>query len=243
MTKAYYNALGQPVGEPLVGWTARPLPPRTPMEGDYCRMEPLSAEHAESLFAASQDDPNGKYWTYLPYGPFDNIKDFQKWMQGACQKNDPLFYAIIDKKDQKTAGMASYMRIDPAYGVIEVGYIYYSPRLQRTPAATEAMYLMMRRAFDELGYRRYEWKCNAHNAPSRQAADRLGFRFEGIFRQAVIHKERNRDTAWYSIIDKEWPVLKAAFECWLRPENFDKAGRQREHLSLLTAAALSDMVA
>jgi len=152
-------------------------------------------------------------------------------MEQFCCGDDPLYHAILKRQSGRAVGVASFMRIGPASGVIEVGGINYSPRLQRTPAATEAMYLLMRRVFDELGYRRYEWKCDALNAPSRAAAARLGFRFEGIFRQAIVYKGRSRDTAWFSIIDGEWPTLKTAFERWLDPANFDESGRPRRRLS------------
>src|SRR5262249_19517403 len=154
-------------------------------------------------------------------------------MASTASGSDPLFHAIIDTVSRQAAGVASFLRIDPAHGVIEVGHINYSPRLQRTTAATEAMYLMMRRVFDELGYRRYEWKCDALNAPSRRAAERFGFTFEGIFRQAVMYKGRNRDTAWYSIIDREWPVVRRTYEQWLAAGNFAEDGRQRTALSAL----------
>ena len=149
-------------------------------------------------------------WTYLVYGPFARLEDYRTWAEKMAPSDDPLFHAIIDQTTGKAVGIAAYLRIEPAVGVIEVGHIALSPLVQRTPAATEAMYLMMRRVFDELGYRRYEWKCDSLNAPSRAAAERLGFRFEGIFRQATIYKGRNRDTAWYSVIDQEWPARKAA---------------------------------
>ncbi|HVJ51200.1 MAG TPA: GNAT family protein [Aliidongia sp.] len=230
------NALGQPVGPDLPGWTARPLPPRTPMIGRFCRLEPLDPErHAQSLFAANRLDADGRNWTYLFVGPFERLEDYRAWAETASRGDDPIFYAVIDEKTGRAVGVASYLRIDRGAGVIEVGHLNFSPLLQRTPSATEAMYLMMRRAFDELGYRRYEWKCDALNAPSRAAAARLGFRFEGIFRKAVIYKGRSRDTAWFSIIDSEWPALKVAFEHWLRPENFDAEGRQRQSLSALRA--------
>lgn len=152
-------------------------------------------------------------------------------------QDDPLFYAILDKKTEKAVGLASYLRIQPKVGVLEVGHIHYSPLLQKTPLATEAMFLLMRRAFDELGYRRYEWKCDALNAGSRKAALRLGFTFEGIFRQASVYKGRSRDTAWYSVIDREWPALKEAHEAWLSPENFDAQGRQLARLSTFISGA------
>jgi RimJ/RimL family protein N-acetyltransferase len=157
-------------------------------------------------------------------------------VKAVCLGDDPLFFAIVDAKTGRAVGLASYLRIDPRVGSIEVGHLRFSSLLQRTPAATEAMALMMRRAF-ELGYRRYEWKCDALNAPSRAAAERLGFEFEGIFRQARLNKGRNRDTAWFSILDREWPALRPAFERWLDPANFDANGKQRARLSELTAAA------
>lgn len=164
-------------------------------------------------------------WTYLGYGPFASLADYQAWMQIACMGDDPLFFTIMDRASNKPLGLASYLRIDPRSGSIEVGHLAYSPLLKRTAAATEAMYLMMARAFD-LGYRRYEWKCDSLNAPSRSAALRLGFTFEGIFRQATVVKGRNRDTAWFAIIDKDWPAIREAFVRWLSPDNFDAAGRQ-----------------
>ena len=229
-----HNALGQPVGPSLPGWSPRPVPPRTPIIGRFCRIEPLDPDrHADALYEANRGDAETRNWTYLFYGPFGSPAEYRAWMEAACGQSDPLYLAILDPLTDQAVGVASYLRIDPGAGAIEVGHLNFSPLLQRTPAATEAMYLMMRRAFDELGYRRYEWKCDALNAPSRAAAERLGFRFEGIFRQAGIYKGRSRDTAWYSILDGEWPALKAAFEHWLRPENFDAAGRQRERLSVL----------
>ncbi|WP_437992840.1 GNAT family N-acetyltransferase [Sorangium sp. So ce145] len=231
------NSLMQPIGHPLPGWTPRPLPPREILLGRTCRVEPIDPEkHAADLHAANLADAEGRGWTYLPYGPFATLSDYHAWMDATCLGDDPLFHAIIDATTGRAVGVAAYLRIDPSNGVIEVGHIRYSPLLQRTPAATEAMYLMMRRAFDELGYRRYEWKCHALNAGSRAAAVRLGFRFEGVFRQAAVVKGRTRDTAWHAIIDKEWPAAKAAFERWLDPSNFDGAGRQRQSLSALMGA-------
>jgi RimJ/RimL family protein N-acetyltransferase len=224
------NHLGQPIGFPLPGWQARPRPPRTAMVGRFCRVEPLDPErHAEALFAANRENRDNRNWTYLPYGPYERLGDYRLWVEQVCRAEDPFFQAVVE--NGRAVGVASYLRVEPGIGVIEVGHINYSPLLQRKPAATEAMYLMMRRVFDELGYRRYEWKCDALNAPSRAAAERLGFRFEGIFRQATVYKQRNRDTAWFSIIDSEWPSLKARFERWLDPANFDEQGHQREKLS------------
>jgi RimJ/RimL family protein N-acetyltransferase len=225
------NELGQPIGAPVEGWTARPMPPRTPMVGRWCRVEPLDvARHAAELHEANLDDREGKNWTYLTSEPFQDPDLYSAWLEKMSAAGDPMFHAIIDARSGKAAGVAAYLRIEPAYGVIEVGQINFSPRLQRTPAATEAMALMMRRVFDELGYRRYEWKCDDLNAPSRAAADRLGFTYEGTFRQALVYKGRNRDSAWFSILDHEWPALREAFDRWLDPGNFDDQGRQKTRL-------------
>jgi RimJ/RimL family protein N-acetyltransferase len=227
---AQTNELGQPIGEPVPDWAPSARPPRTPMVGRWCRLEPLDPErHAAQLHAANAADHEGRMWTYLFTGPYASEADYRAWADRAAASEDPLFHAVLDPTGH-ALGIAAFMRIDPAMGVIEVGNIAYSPLLQRTAAATEAMYLMMRRAFDELGYRRYEWKCDSLNAPSRAAAMRLGFRYEGLFRQAVVYKGRNRDTAWYSIIDHEWPALRERFEDWLDPANFDANGRQKSPL-------------
>jgi len=202
------------------------------MAGRCCRVEPLDPQrHAEDLFAAYQEDPDGRHWTYLPIEPFRDLEAYRRWLAEIAAKDDPLFHAIVDADDDAACGVASFMRIDPPNGVIEVGHINYSPRLQATTAATEAMYLMMRRAFDELGYRRYEWKCDSLNEPSCRAAERLGFTFEGTFRQAWVVKGRNRDTSWFSIVDTEWPAIRTAFETWLSPDNFDEEGVQKRRLS------------
>ncbi len=225
----------QSVGEALPHWQPPAWPPRTPLTGRYCRLEPLVPErHAAELNAANSLDTEGRLWTYLPYGPFPNFGSYRAWLETQCAGDDPLFFAIIDATSGWAVGVASYLRIVPASGSIEVGHLGYSPRLQRTPAATEAMFLLMAQAF-ALGYRRYEWKCDALNAPSRAAALRLGFTFEGIFRQATVVKGRNRDTAWYSLLDSEWPARRAALERWLAPDNFAADGRQRLRLSELTA--------
>lgn len=227
------NEFGQPIGFPLPGWAPPSRPPREILTGKYCRLEPLDPDrHAAALFAAIASNGDAKSWTYLPYGPFQNLSGYRAWMEGSCQGGDPLFFAIIDLADGQPCGVASYLRIAPESGSIEVGHLHYAPRLKRSPAATEAMYLMMKQAF-ALGYRRYEWKCDALNAPSRAAAERLGFSFEGVFRQATVYKGRSRDTAWYSIIDSEWPALDETFQAWLAPENFDAQGRQRMRLSNL----------
>ena len=230
------NHLGQPIGFPVAGWTARRRPPPTALTGRFCRVEPLDAgRHAADLYAANSKDRDGRMWTYLPWGPYDGFDDYLAATKAGLRREDFITYAVIDMASGRAVGVASYLNINPAAGSIEVGGIAYAPALQRKPAGTEAMFLMMRRVFDELGYRRYEWKCNALNAPSRAAAERYGFRFEGIFRQADVVKGRNRDTAWYSIIDSEWPGIKAAFERWLDPGNFAGDGRQRMSLSALTA--------
>jgi len=225
------NLYGQPVGADLTGWAPRPRPSRTVLEGRYCRLEPLDPDrHAAELYAANSEAEDDRFWTYLPQGPFPSFEAYEAWIRQVHAGRDPHFYAIRRAEDGQAVGIASYLRIDPAVGSIEVGHLNFSPRLQKTPAATEALYLMMANAFETLGYRRYEWKCDSLNAPSRAAALRLGFTFEGIFRQATIYKGRSRDTAWFSIIDSEWPALKRAYLVWLAPENFDEAGQQRRRL-------------
>ena len=240
MTGSRTNALGQPIGEPLPeGWSPPPRPPKEPMQGRLCRLEPLdAAAHAASLHDAFAADLDGRGWTYLAYGPFDDAAGFLAWARDAAAGDDPQFFAILDPLSGRAVGVASYLRITPASGSIEVGHIHYAPCLAGTPAATEAMVLMARRVFG-LGYRRYEWKCDALNGPSRRAAQRLGFSFEGVFRQATVYKQRNRDTAWYAMLDREWPALDEAFSRWLDASNFDAEGRQRSALSALTAPLLA----
>ncbi len=230
---AVQNQFGQPVGAALPDWTPRPLPPASAMYGRYCRVEPIRPAHADQLFDANGDDKDGRNFTYLFVEPPAGIDEYRAWVEKMSVSKDPMMHAIINLDSGEAVGVGSFMRIDPNFGVIEIGNINFSPRLQRTRAATEAMFLMMRRAFDELGYRRYEWKCDSLNAPSRAAAARYGFTFEGVFRQAVVYKNRSRDTAWFSIVDGEWPQVKSAFEHWLDPENFDAQGRQRESLGAL----------
>lgn len=232
------NSLGQPVGVSLPSWKPPSRPAQEMMEGRFCRLEPLRPErHAEALDAAYALDAEGRGWTYLPHGPFADLQSYCAWMQATCLGDDPLFFAIIDCQADRPVGVASYLNIAPARGSIEVGSIHFSPLLQKSPVATEAMYLMMQQAFT-LGYRRYEWKCDTLNAASRAAAQRLGFSYEGIFRQATVYKGRNRDTAWYAMIDAEWPALRQAFQTWLAPENFDAQGQQRCQLSALTKGIL-----
>ena len=235
------NSLGQPIGAPLPDWQGAARPPREPIEGRYLRMEPLDPEaHLEDLFEAFAEDGEGRLWTYMTAGPFASSVDMGRWLDEAAATDDPLFHTLIDRASGRAVGLAAYLRIDPANGVIEIGSISFAPAMQGTRLGTEAMYLFMRRAFDELGYRRYEWKCDALNAASRRAAERLGFGYDGLFRQAVVYKGRNRDTAWYSILDSDWPRLKAAYETWLDEANFDERGRQRQDLRDLIASARGD---
>src|ERR1700704_3551187 len=209
------NAFGQPIGRALDRWTERPQPPRTPLIGRYCSIEKLDAErHAADLYAAFSETPDGRDWTYSPAGPFSSLAHYVDYVRKETAKHDPLHHAIVDNLTGKPVGTAALMRIDPVNGVIEIGHIVYSARLKRTRSGTEAMYLFMRRAFDELGYRRYEWKCDSLNEPSRRAAERYGFRYEGTSPKAIVYKGRSRDTAWFSITDSEWPNLRLAFESW-----------------------------
>ena len=230
------NELGLPVGDSLPDWHGATPPPRTAMTGRYCRVEPLDPDrHAAELHASNQQDTENRIWAYLGYGPFAELADYRAWMERACVGEDPLFHVVVDGESEKAVGVASYLRIEPAPGVIEVGHINFAPTMQRTPIATEAMFLMMKRVFDELGYRRYEWKCDNLNARSKNAAVRYGFTLEGVFRQAMVYKGRNRDTAWFSVLNTEWPHVKAAFETWLSPDNFHPDGTQKTSLSALTA--------
>ncbi|MCA0994043.1 GNAT family N-acetyltransferase [Alloyangia pacifica] len=230
MTDHRINEHGQPIGLPAEGSFPRPFPPHKPLQGRTVRLEPTRPEHAAALYEALIKDESGRNWTYLPGSPLTSLEDAQKWVETCAASRDPQFYTLCNA-DGVPVGIASYLRIDPANGVIEVGHIHFSPALQRSAAATEAMYLMMRNAFDELGYRRYEWKCDALNAPSRKAAERLGFTYEGTFRQSVVTKGRNRDTAWFSVLDSEWPKLKARFDAWLSPTNFGADGQQITRLN------------
>jgi RimJ/RimL family protein N-acetyltransferase len=231
------NEYQQPIGAALPEWSARERPARVSLEGVHCRVEPIDVErHAADLFEAYSHASDARDWTYLSTGPFADLASYRTFLTGAAASPDPLHYAVIDRASGKAVGTLALMRIDPANGVVEVGFVTFSPLLKRTSLSTEAQYLLMRYAFDELGYRRYEWKCDSLNAPSRQTALRLGFQFEGIFRQAVTYKGRNRDTAWFAIIDKDWPQVKRAFETWLDASNFDAEGNQRVSLASLRDA-------
>ncbi len=226
----YKNELGQPIGMPIEDWRTATWPTESPMRGSRCQLESFNASHVDDLYAAFIKDSSGHNWTYLPYGPFENKAAFEAWTKQACYSKDLKFYTVIDPSSGKAVGIASYLRIDPNVGVIEVGHIHFSPLLQGTTLATETMYLMMKRVF-ETGYRRYEWKCDNLNAPSKSAALRLGFNFDGVFRQATMYKNRNRDTAWFSILDTQWPANRDAFEAWLSLDNFDDNGQQIKSLS------------
>lgn len=219
------------MSEDLRNWQPRPRPERKAMEGRLVRLEPLdAARHGDGLFEASSVPDAQERFRWLPDYPPSTRAEFQPWLEKAEASTDPLFFVVIDKASGKVMGRQTLMRIDAANGVIEIGNIYWGPLMSRTPAATEAQFLFMKYAFDELGYRRYEWKCNNDNLPSKRAAERFGFQFEGVFRQHIIVKGENRDTAWYSIIDKEWPALKKAYEGWLDPANFDRDGKQKKRL-------------
>jgi len=209
------------------------LPSKKKLIGKYCFLEPINIKkHSKDLYKNFSLDKKNIIWTYLPYGPFKSHGTFKKWLKSFCLNKDPFFYAIYSKKHKQYCGMASYLRITPEHGSIEVGHINYSPILQNTTEGTETMYLMMKNAFEVLGNRRYEWKCNNLNFASKYAAERLGFKFEGIFRQMFIFKGRNRDTAWYSIIDKEWINCKKKYLSYLKKSNFTKANRQRKKLKI-----------
>ena len=234
----YKDEFGKPISFPVPGWEPARSVECKVLHGRLCRVEPIELErHARSLFEANSLDPQGTNWTYLSYGPCPTWESYTAWMTQVCLSDDPVFFAIVDNATERAIGLASYLRIVPVHGLIEVGHINYSPLLQRTTMATEAMHLMMKHVF-ELGYRRYEWKCDALNAQSRTSAQRLGFSYEGIFRQAMVYKDRNRDSAWYSALDREWPELDRAFSHWLDPSNFDEQGKQRIKLGELTGPLL-----
>ena len=225
------NEYGQLIGDLVSGWLPVAPPTAQRLAGRYCTLEHLDPDRqADDLYAAYAAASDDRDWTYLPYGPFASPASYREWAAAAAQSLDPRHYAVIDHATGRALGTLSLMRHDPANGVIEVGNVVFSRSLQRTPTSTEAQYLAMRYVFDELGYRRYEWKCDSLNAPSRRAAERLGFTYEGIFRQAVVYKGRNRDTAWFALVDRDWPVVRRAFERWLEPANFDAAGNQLDPL-------------
>jgi RimJ/RimL family protein N-acetyltransferase len=221
-------------GDPIANPDPAPRPERVAHEGRFARLEPLDVgAHGDALWEVAGDSGADSSWDYLPYGPWSAKEEYLAWLAKQQASVDPLFFAIIDQTSDRAVGVGTFMRITPEARCIEIGHLWFSPRLQKTPTATYAIFLLLRHAFDDLGYRRMEWKCHAMNAASRRAARRFGFTFEGIFYQNVIVKGKNRDTAWYSILDGEWPAIRANFETWLAPENFDENGNQR--------AALADM--
>jgi RimJ/RimL family protein N-acetyltransferase len=227
--------VSRPLGDEL-RWTAARRPDGAPLRGERALVRAADPERdADALFAASHEDPS--IWTYLPDGPYAGRDEFAAMLTRAAASSDPLFLTIATLPDERPSGMASYLRMAPEHGAIEIGHIWFGPALQRTVAATEAIYLLAAHAFDALGYRRLEWKCNALNAASRSAAERFGFELEGVFRKHMVVKGRNRDTAWYAIVDDDWPAVRGAFEAWLAASNFDAAGVQRRSLRELMAEA------
>ena len=234
-----FNQYGQPIGGAVPNWSDRSSPGNVTLSGAFCRIEPLNVEHhADDLYLAYSSAPDGRDWTYMPVGPFQDIAAYRKFAESASQSADPKHYAVIDTTLGKAVGTLSLMRIDPRMGAIEVGYVAFSPLLKQKTTSTEAQFLLMQYVFDELQYRRYEWKCDSLNAPSQKTAQRLGFSFEGIFRQAAVYKGRSRDTAWFSILDQEWPAIKNAFRAWLSVENFDTNGKQLKSLVEIRNAGL-----
>ncbi|MGF6422545.1 RimJ/RimL family protein N-acetyltransferase [Lelliottia sp. 489] len=225
-----FNQFGQPVGDELIDWQPRPHPERVELNGRYCTLTPLRPEHAAALFAAYQLEEDTRSWTWLLREPDANVEAFTAWVESVCTLSDPIHFTVIDNQTQAPVGTLALMRIDPKNGVVEVGHVHFSPLLSRTPMSTEAQYLLMHYVFEVLGYRRVEWKCNSLNEPSRRAALRLGFQYEGRFRQALVAKGHNRDTDWFSIIDKEWETRNRAFQNWLAADNFSADGKQIKSL-------------
>ncbi|MFN8190778.1 MAG: GNAT family protein [Nocardioidaceae bacterium] len=228
------NGHGQPIGEAVPGWSARPFPQRVVLSGRYVRLEPVTVDHAAGLHQALAGPDDDPLWTYRPGERPADLAGMAALVATAEAATDAVTFAIVPAGEDPQ-GLASLMRVDPAQGSVEVGSIIFSRALQRTRAATEALALLAGYVFDELGFRRFEWKCDSLNEPSRAAAHRLGFVYEGRFRQALVYKGRNRDTDWFSITDGEWPTVKAAYDAWLDPANFDADGDQRRRLSVLTA--------
>ena len=228
------KSVKRPIG-PIVD----PLPPGSkpdmrPLHGRWMLLEPVSAaKHTRGLYDSFDGkDPHGHIWTYMGYGPWESFEQFEAWLKEREAARDPWFYAFVQREGHQLLGMGAFMRCDAAHGVIEIGHIWMAPALQQTREATEVIFLMIRHCFDDLGVRRLEWKCDALNAPSRKAAERFGFTFEGIFRQHFIVKGRNRDTAWFAMLDKDWHRVRAGFEAWLKPENFDQEGKQKHKLQV-----------
>ncbi|MDM2740151.1 GNAT family protein [Citrobacter sp. Cu096] len=233
-----FNQFHQPIGMSLSDWRGAPFPEAQQITGRYCQLERINAaRHAKGLYEAYCEASDFRDWTYLPVGPFETFDAFFVYLKKIEEQTDPMHFAVIDLASMKPVGTFALMRIDPSNGVIEVGHISYSPLMKRTRASTEVMSLVLKYVFEDLGYRRFEWKCDALNAPSREAAERFGFSFEGIFRQAIVTRGRNRDTAWYSIIDGEYPTLRSAYDMWLDEGNFDNQGRQIKRLAELMKRA------
>ncbi len=227
------NQFGQPVGDALPDWQPRPHPERVTLEGQYCRLEPLDIQHASALFAAHASAEDSRSWTWLPREPEQSEEEYARWVASVRALGDPIHFAVIDKRSGTAVGTLALMRIDASNGVMEVGHVHFSPLLRQTPMSTEAQWLLMHYAFETLGYRRYEWKCNSLNEPSRRTAQRLGFQYEGRFRQALVVKGHNRDTDWFSIIDSEWPEINRALQRWLAADNFSADGNQKRTLQSL----------
>jgi RimJ/RimL family protein N-acetyltransferase len=227
------NKFNQPVGCELTNWTGRESPPHRAFQGDYCILEPLTKDdEVKALYHALSLNNDGSSWTYLPYGPFNSFEDFELWLHKTlAEEQKTLFYTIRKIDQSEPLGVIGYLNINPSHGVLEIGHVHFSKLLQKTPASTEAIYLMLNHAFEDLAYRRCEWKCNSLNQPSIKAALRLGFTFEGRFRQSNVFKNRNRDTSWFSILDHEWPNLAKSIRTWLHPENFDQNGTQKTALN------------
>ncbi len=224
-----------PIGPPVDPAPAQ-RPQRRAFDGAYVRLEPHDVNHAHDLYEATHGQDRDAIWRYLFTGPYADFAAFEKYVAAGSQSSDPMLWAVIDRKTGKAVGALTLMRIEPGHRVIEIGGITFGTPLQRTCGSTEAIYILARHIFEDLGYRRFEWKCDHFNAPSRRAALRFGFVYEGLFRQHMIVKARSRDTAWYSMLDTEWPARKAAFEAWLSPSNFDAAGRQKVSLATLNGA-------
>ena len=229
------NEYGQPIGAALPEWTPVAFPDMPVLEGRYCTLERLDPRrHAAALFAAYAAAPDGRDWTYLSAGPFASERDYSEWVVGAAESTTQVHYAIIDHATDSPQGTMALMNIRPEHGTVEIGTVVLAPAIQQTRISTEAHYLLMNYVFG-LGYRRYEWKCDSLNAASQRAARRLGFQYEGTFRQAVVYKQRSRDTAWFAMIDQDWPAMQHAFQQWLAPQNFDRDGNQRTRLNTTSA--------
>lgn len=235
MSEQFFSLTGQPIGRPVPNWTGAKPPVREVLQGRFCRLEPLDVgRHRDGLWDAYSHDESGRNWTYLAQESPRDVAELEQRLSSQAASDDPLFFAVVESKGRQAVGLASYLRIAPAAGSLEIGHLHFSPLMQRTPIATETLYLLLHQAFEELGYRRCEWKCDSLNAPSRAAAGRFGFRYEGLFRQALVTKGRNRDTAWYAILDSEWVWLSQAYRQWLDPSNFTPEGEQKTRLSQLT---------